>query len=188
MVVACLLFAGALSTSFAERAYAEENSSGENVVNTQQLPDSSFIYDTSIADLNTADAYYDGQTVQVTGEVIGDSIRVGNDDRHRWITLSTVGDSSTISVYMTNESAGKIDTFGSYRATGTILQVRGTFHLVCAEHEGLSDLHAEVVSVVESGVRTEDTFDFNSFIPGIIVVTLGIILTGWFYWLRERRR
>ena len=50
---------------------------GDNAVNTQQLPDSSFIYDTSIVDLSGADAYYDNQTVQVTGEVIGDSIRAG---------------------------------------------------------------------------------------------------------------
>ena len=58
-------------------AHADEPAEGDNAVNTQQLPDSSFIYDTSIVDLSGADAYYDNQTVQVTGEVIGDSIRAG---------------------------------------------------------------------------------------------------------------
>ena len=120
-------------------AHADEPAEGDNAVNTQQLPDSSFIYDTSIVDLSGADAYYDNQTVQVTGEVIGDSIRAGVSGRHRWITLSSQGDSATISVYMSNESASKIDTFGEYGTTGTILQVRGTFHLVCADHEGQSD-------------------------------------------------
>ena len=55
-------------------AHADEPAEGDNAVNTQQLPDSSFIYDTSIVDLSGAGAYYDNQTVQVTGEVIGDSI------------------------------------------------------------------------------------------------------------------
>ncbi|MFR4804724.1 MAG: hypothetical protein ACLT98_16235 [Eggerthellaceae bacterium] len=58
--------------------------------------------------------------MQVTGEVIGDSIRAGVSGRHRWITLSSQGDSATISVYMSNESASKIDTFGEYGTTGTI--------------------------------------------------------------------
>ena len=65
-------------------AHADEPAEGDNAVNTQQLPDSSFIYDTSIVDLSGADAYYDNQTVQVTGEVIGDSIRAGVSGRHRW--------------------------------------------------------------------------------------------------------
>ncbi|MEI3231635.1 MAG: hypothetical protein V8S24_10675 [Gordonibacter pamelaeae] len=66
-------------------AFADDD---ENLVNPQQRPDSSFIYDTSIAALGNADAYYDNQTVQVVGEVIGDSIREGLDNRHRWITLA----------------------------------------------------------------------------------------------------
>ena len=169
-------------------AHADEPAEGDNAVNTQQLPDSSFIYDTSIVDLSGADAYYDNQTVQVTGEVIGDSIRAGVSGRHRWITLSSQGDSATISVYMSNESASKIDTFGEYGTTGTILQVRGTFHLVCADHEGQSDLHAEAVTVIAPGERHPDEFDFNAFVPGIVVVVVGLVMLGVFYWLRERQR
>lgn len=169
-------------------AYADEPAEGDNAVNTQQLPDSSFIYDTSIIDLSGADAYYDNQTVQVTGEVIGESIRAGVSGRHQWITLSSQGDSATISVYMSNESAAKIDTFGKYGTTGTTLQVRGTFHLVCADHEGLSDLHAEAVTVVAPGEQHPDTFDFRAFVPGIIAVVAGLVLLGVFYWLRERQR
>ena len=39
------------------------NEENENLINIQQLPDSSFIYDTSLEDLAGADSYYDGQTV-----------------------------------------------------------------------------------------------------------------------------
>ena len=114
--LAALVLAAALTATLVPSpAFADDD---ENLVNPQQRPDSSFIYDTSIVDLSGADAYYDNQTVQVTGEVIGDSIRAGVSGRHRWITLSSQGDSATISVYMSNESASKIDTFGEYGTTG----------------------------------------------------------------------
>ena len=160
----------------------------DNLVNPQQLPDSSFIYDTSIIDLSTADAYIDGQTVQVVGEAIGDNLRATFGGRQRWITLSSSDDSSTIAVIMSAESASRIDTFGAYNVRGTIVQVRGIFNLVCAEHEGVSDLHAEVVNIVEKGVRTEDPFELESFLPGAATVAVGLLMMGLFYFLRERRR
>ena len=168
-------------------AFADDD---ENLVNPQQRPDSSFIYDTSIAALGEADAYYDNQTVQVVGEVVGDSIREGMDGRHRWITLMAIEKDSdaTVSVYMTAEQAAKIDTYGKYGTTGTRLQVRGTFHLVCAEHEGLTDLHADIVTVVEKGKLHEDAFDVNAFVPGAVAAALGLVLLGVFYYLRERQR
>lgn len=191
-VVRGLLVVCTLTVSlFAVPAFADGEAdleSGDNAVNTQQLPDSSFIYDTSIVDLGSADSYFDGQTVQVTGEVTGDSIRAGLDSRHRWITLSSEDALATLSVFMSNEAAAKIDSFGSYDVKGTMLQVRGTFHLVCSDHDGVSDLHAEVVTVVERGVHREDVFDVNSFVPGIVLVAVGLAMMGVFYWLRERQR
>ena len=144
----------------------------------------------SIAALGSADAYYDNQTVQVVGEAIGDSIREGLDNRHRWITLAAneKDSTATVSVLMTVEQAAKIDTFGKYGTTGTKLQVRGTFHLVCTEHEGLTDLHADIVTVVDKGKHHEDEFDVNAFVPGAIATALGLALMGVFYYLRERQR
>ncbi len=142
-----LAFALALATPFAKVALADDG----NEVNPQQLPDSSFIYDTSIADLAGADAYYNDQTVQVVGEVVGDAINVTLDGTHKWITLeatsasgasgATSASGATITVFMTSDAAERIDTFGAYGKTGTILQVRGTFHLACREHDGLTDLY-----------------------------------------------
>lgn len=168
-------------------AYAEDD---DNVVDEQQLPDSSFVYDTSIMALAGANSSFDNQTVQVVGEAIGDSIREGLDNRHRWITLAAneKDSTATVSVLMTVEQAAKIDTFGKYGTTGTKLQVRGTFHLVCTEHEGLTDLHADIVTVVDKGKHHEDEFDVNAFVPGAIATALGLALMGVFYYLRERQR
>ena len=182
-----------------ESAEEEEESSDEdeeaqaldaegNEVDPTQLPDSSFIYDTSIVDLSTADTYYDGQTVQVIGEVIGDNLVVAGDEQHRWITLSAEDADASVEVYMTTESAAKIDTFGDYAATGTMLQVRGTFHLACEEHDGATDLHADVVTVTARGEKHPDSFDVNDFIPGAVAVGAGLLMMLVFFLLRERLR
>lgn len=188
MAAAALAFALALP-AFAcpQAAFADEPAEGDNAVNVAQLPDSSFIYDTSITDLSTADTYYDKQTVQVTGEVVGDRIAAG-DGRHCWLQLASPSDSSTVSVYLTNESADKVDTYGTYGRKGTTLQVRGTFNLACPDHDGASDLHAQVVTVTEKGKATPDEFDINAFIPGMVTVMIGLAMMVVFYLLRERQR
>ena len=188
MAAAALAFALALP-AFAcpQAAFADEPAEGDNAVNVTQLPDSSFIYDTSITDLSTADTYYDKQTVQVTGEVVGDRITAG-DGRHCWLQLASPSDSSTVSVYLTNESADKVDTYGAYGRKGTTLQVRGTFNLACPDHDGVSDLHAQVVTVTEKGKAAPDEFDINAFIPGMVAVMIGLAMMVVFYLLRERQR
>ena len=188
MAAAALAFALALP-AFAcpQAAFADEPAEDGNAVNVTQLPDSSFIYDTSITDLSTADTYYDKQTVQVTGEVVGDRITAG-DGRHCWLQLASPSDSSTVSVYLTNESADKVDTYGAYGRKGTTLQVRGTFNLACPDHDGTSDLHAQVVTVTEKGKATPDEFDINAFTPGMVTVMIGLAMMVVFYLLRERQR
>ena len=188
MAAAALAFALALP-AFAcpQAAFADEPAEGDNAVNVTQLPDSSFIYDTSITDLGTADTYYDKQTVQVTGVVVGDRITAG-DGRHCWLQLASSSDSSTVSVYLTNESADKVDTYGAYGRKGTTLQVRGTFNLACPDHDGASDLHAQVVTVTEKGKATPDEFDINAFTPGMVTVMIGLAMMVVFYLLRERQR
>lgn len=188
MAAAALAFALALPAFVCpQAAFADELAEGDNAVNVTQLPDSSFIYDTSITDLSTADTYYDKQTVQVTGEVVGDRITAG-DGRHCWLQLASPSDSSTVSVYLTNESADKVDTYGAYGRKGTTLQVRGTFNLACPDHDGVSDLHAQVVTVTEKGKATPDEFDINAFIPGMVTVMIGLAMMVVFYLLREHQR
>ena len=188
MAAAALAFALALP-AFAcpQAAFADEPAEGDNAVNVTQLPDSSFIYDTSITDLSTADTYYDKQTVQVTGEVVGERITAG-DGRHCWLQLASPSDSTTVSVYLPNESADKVDTYGAYGRKGTTLQVRGTFNLACPDHDGASDLHAQVVTVTEKGKATPDEFDINAFTPGMVTVMIGLAMMVVFYLLRERQR
>ena len=161
-----------------------------NAINPQLLPDSSFIYDTSIVDLAHADSYIDNQTVRVTGEVIGDRRATIGDGENCWITLTdpSPDENSTVEVYMSNEQASRIDTYGAYGRVGTILSVQGTFHLVCAEHEGESDVHADSVTVSARGHAVQSDFDPQSFLPGIACVGIGVLMMAILGILRERGR
>lgn len=160
-----------------------------NLVNPQQKPDSSFIYDTSINDLQMADSYLNDQTVQVTGEVVGDRLWAEFDPGYCWIVLqSNDGSYAEVPVFMTEESTAQIDTYGAYGRKGTTLQVRGTFHLACPEHEGLTDLHADTISVVVKGSITERVLNPSSFIPGISLVVVGLIMLLVFHRMREGQR
>ena len=73
LAVAFCLFACIPVVAFADDGDGEDDS---NLINPQQRPDSSFIYDSSIIDLSKADSYYDKQTVQITGEAVGHIIDV----------------------------------------------------------------------------------------------------------------
>lgn len=161
----------------------------KNLVNPQQRPDSSFIYDALISDLTGADSYMNEQTVQVTGEVVGDRIYDDFDRDTCWIVLqATDGSYAEISVHMPTSSAAAIDTFGAYGKTGTILQVRGTFNIACQEHEGMIDVHADNVVVVATGSAHPDELNPRAFIPGAVSLVIGLVLTVVFFRLRESRR
>lgn len=190
MLLAAAAMAAALAAALCAPGQAWALGDDENLVNPQQRPDSSFIYDTPISALNSADTYYDNQTVQIVGEATGDAINVDLDGSHRWVSISAEeqGVVNSISVYMTETQASRIDEFGRYGTVGTTLQVRGTFHLVCAEHDGVTDIHAEVVSVVDQSSHHSDVFKPMSFVPGIVMVAVGFALMGVFYFLRERQR
>jgi hypothetical protein len=89
---------------------------------------------------------------------------------------------------MTTEASSPIDTYGAYGKKGTSLQVRGEFHLACSEHEGLTDVHADTVTVVEKGSVKKEPFKAMQFMPGFILVMVGLMMLAIFHIMRERER
>lgn len=165
-------------------AYAQDNS-----INIAQLPDSSFIYDASIVDLQEADSYMDGQTVQVIGEVVGDRITSEFDPGYCWITLQAIDNSySQVTAYMSMTASQAIDSYGRYGLQGTKLQVRGVYNLACKDHEGISDLHAVAVSLVSPGKAVPSIVNGSYFIWGFFLIIASVICTFVYHRLRERER
>lgn len=164
------------------------DSDKKNVVDPAQSADNSFIYDTSIASLTDEASVHNGQTVQVVGEVVGD--RISADEGNCWITVEAeaANDSSTISCYVSDTLASKIDTYGRYGVTGTRVQVRGVFHQACGEHQGLSDLHVANLEISNQGFAHPDTCMLGDFVPGIMLMVIGFIVLLTFRFVRERMR
>lgn len=171
-------------------AAADSTDTGDNAVNPRQTPDNSFLYDTSIDELVHADSSFQGSTVQITGEVVGDAIRAEEDPGKHWITMEALGDEddSSISVLIDDSYLGLVDAYGKYGVVGTTLQVRGTFYLTCTSHEGIMDIHADTVKLVERGRKTSPSYD--SRMPGMAVtlLLLGGAMLLLYYYLRERQR
>ena len=156
----------------------------DNSVDTTQLPDSSFVYETSIYELQNSDTYYEGQTVQVTGEAVGDIID-GDDDSHKWITLDALESeqAATVQVYVSAEQVSLIDTLGRYEQTGSTVSVTGKYHLVCDQHEGLSDIHASSLEVMQAGSEHHQAFSYEPFLPALALLAAGLLL----YWMYRRK-
>lgn len=179
LVVACALPAPA--------AWADDDD-GANVINPLQMPDNSFLYDTSIYDLVNADPTYEGSTVQITGEVVGDAVHDLEDPGKTWLTLSSTDRKApgSISVLVDNDDVKLVDTYGAFNKTGTVLRVKGTYHLSCSDHEGTMDVHADSVTAVTKGQTSHDEFDLGDFVPGIMLCVCGVALAVTYYILRER--
>lgn len=193
LVSCCLFFALNISCAWADEEEMSESKTVDasgNVVNVNQMPDSSFLYNTDIAELSDAESFHDTQVVQVNGEVVGDCINDETDPKLCWITLQSTkeGDSSVVSVLMSHEQVKLIDSYGSYQVNGTELQVRGVFHLSCPEHEGLSDIHAQEVTVVHVGSSRTHAVNPAVFWASFLAVGLGLLSLFTYRFLRERRQ
>ena len=113
----CVLAAVLLCAGVAWADEGQESSKPNNHVYVNQLSDSSFLYQTTIADLAQADSYYEGQTVLVQGEAVGDRINDEMQPDNCWVTLQDDDPTnpSVVSVFMTMEQAKNIDTYGTWK-------------------------------------------------------------------------
>lgn len=168
----------------------ESVDSDGNIVNVNQMPDSSFLYNTDISELSDAESFHDTQMVQVTGEVVGDRINDESNSDMCWIALQSLNenDSSSVSVLMSHDQASLIDRYGNYQTNGTQLQVRGVFYLSCPEHQGLSDLHAQEVTVVQVGSDRAHATNPAVLWAAFLAVGLGLVSLFTYRFLRERRK
>lgn len=181
-----LILLVAVPCAWADEQGDQARSAG-NQVYVNQLPDSSFLDETSIADLAQADSYYDGQTVLVKGEVVGDAVNDEFDGSRCWLTLQDVDDRQSVaSVSIDRSDLSLVDTFGGYQRVGTMLQVSGTFNLKCREHQGLTDIHATDVASLSKGSQAALAVDGRILAAGVAAMLAGAALMGAYYLKRER--
>lgn len=168
----------------------DKESNAVNLVDPSISSDSSFIYDTQIDTLLAEPQMMDGRTVQIEGEVIGDRRNVDFDNKHYWISVqeTTAGKDSCITVFVSDLTTRLIDTYGAYQRRGTKLQIRGTFHLACPDHDGLCDIHAESSSVVDTGFAKTSDFNFDRLIDAFCLFGIAFLLTLSYILMRDKSK
>jgi hypothetical protein len=154
-----------------------------------ETEDDTPIHETTIYNLHRGIVFDDNRRVSFTGEVAGDNITANTSGSYRWIMLLGTEENTraNITLYISEADAAQIDTYGAYNITGTILQVVGTYHLACSEHDGQSDVHAETVEVVQKGKHSQDEFNLLLFIVGSSAVIGGLLIMAAFYYIRRKQ-
>jgi hypothetical protein len=92
---------------------------------------------------------FDGQTVEYSGELIGEPLPRSD---NVWINVHD--GSNALGVWVGREVLPAVRYFGSYRASGDWVRVRGVFHRSCPEHGGDMDIHAVHIERLAAGELT----------------------------------
>ena len=135
---------------------------------------------TKINDLIEKAMTYDGQTVTVTAEAIGEKM-----DRKdgTWINVKDV--SNAIGIWMPTEESRRITLFGNYKEKGDIVEITGVFNRACKEHGGESDLHLISMKVIKPGEIVQNKVTMTKLI--ITVTLLGIATTLFLFFLNQSK-
>jgi hypothetical protein len=138
---------------------------------------------------------YDGQTVTIGGEAIGDLMVRGT---HAWFTVDDdpysnksieaggqlVGMSNmSMSVWAAKTDTEGMKILGGYKNKGVQVTVTGVFNRACHEHGGDTDIHAFSVEVIRPGHAFSHHFQYWKLLT---VLILGAIIV--FLWDIRRSR
>ncbi|MBN2168936.1 MAG: hypothetical protein JW738_06800 [Actinobacteria bacterium] len=140
---------------------------------------------------------YDGHTVTVTGEVIGDVMVRGN---YAWITVNddpyskrslesgaefTGVSNIGIGVWIPSGDAGLITYIGGYSKEGDTVEVRGVFHRACKQHGGDTDIHADSLKVVRNGHDIIHPFSWSKFMTVLLLACIFLLML--YIWIKREK-
>lgn len=170
---------GVLFMSLALVLFAPNGKAGASLQNTTTAP-----VLTTIGELTSAGDSLDGLDVSVQGEAVGDIINA--EPGYKWITLLDAG--ASMSVRVKDGDAAKIKYLGRHESQGTRVKVTGAFEVDCTAHDGLIDMHATSLTVLDEGYKIERAFDSNKILIGLGLLFLGVGIFVLHWRLRERTR
>jgi hypothetical protein len=140
---------------------------------------------------------YDGKTVTIQGEAIGDVMVRGtnawitvNDDRYSKKSIEEGGEligmsNAGIGVWLPASKAELLKICGGYKSKGTIVNVTGVFNRACHEHGGDTDIHATALEVIKDGYEFEHPFSWGKLLALLILVGAA---AGLWMWKRQREK
>ncbi|MDR0349926.1 MAG: hypothetical protein LBH64_00030 [Coriobacteriales bacterium] len=139
---------------------------------------------TTIVGLTNAGQQLEGQSVTFQGEVVGDILNA--EEGYKWLMLQDGG--ASISVLVAEHEISKVTRLGRYGQIGTRLEVSGRFRTDCPDHDGLTDVHATKLVVIDEGSVSESRFVARELEVGALLIIVGLCLLVVHWRLRERTR
>ncbi|MCE5224002.1 hypothetical protein LLG10_07470 [bacterium] len=120
-----------------------------------------------ISELLQNHSYWDQRVISLTGEVIGQPLFA--QDLACIHLLDQEG--NAIGVWMEKVYLSQISYYGRYRIKGDMVNVEGTFNLICSSHSGDTDIHASKITIIQQGkVVSSDKPVWSLFIIGWILL------------------
>ncbi len=126
---------------------------------------------TKINDLVENAKMISGLEVIIEGEAIGEELSRGN---YSWININD--GSNAIGVWISNEEADKINSYGNYKNIGDTVKIKGIFYRACKEHGGEADLHAISIEGVKSGHPVDRPLSIPKMIAAAVLSGAALLL------------
>lgn len=125
---------------------------------------------------------YDGETVRITGEAIGEALRA--DDGTVWVNV--LGEGLLLGVVIDRASAEDIRVYGDYGHRGDQVLVEGEFSISCTEHPGETDIHVTRMQLLSRGETVGHPVPWPRVYLGAGALVVATVL-GVLYRRREHR-
>lgn len=123
---------------------------------------------------------WDGKTVTIDGEVVGDVLKVGG---FEWLNVND--GTNALGVWADIKDVDGMEIVpGNYSVKGTSLEVEGIFNRTCSLHSGETDIHLVNVKVVGEHKEVEHAVDRDRLLYAAILSVLAAVLT----WVVASRR
>lgn len=135
-----------------------------------------------INDLIEKSLEYDGQTVSVQGEAIGEVLERGD---YAWVNISDGG--NAIGIWMTFDDAEKIEFFGDYKNIGDTLLITGVFSRNCTEHGGEVDIHCSTLEILSPGHHVPEFVPSAKIMITTLLAVLALLAVIITFALRKKR-
>jgi hypothetical protein len=113
---------------------------------------------------------FDGRTVTIEGEVIGDIMKRGN---HVWVTVLDGG--IAVGVWVDNSSLRVKLTAGRYELEGDRVRATGVMYRACKEHGGDLDIHGESIELLAEGHPTGHPVSWIRKLAALLLCGAGLV-------------
>lgn len=124
---------------------------------------------------------FDGKSVTVQGEAIGEAMNRGD---YTWVNIND--GTNAMGIWLTSKNAKEITYFGDYKHKGDTVSVTGTFNRACTEHGGDTDIHSSTFEIIQKGNVVKENINPVKIIISVVLLAVTIIVA--FFYIRAMKK